>query len=126
MTFIAEEVRELLADIGFRRLEDVIGRTELIEQISRGAEHLDDIDLNPLLVRVDSPYPPYCTQLGRNEPPQSLDHAFISEAPGFFERGEKRQLDFVVRNTHRAIARAPRRSSCAGSVRAAWPMASSA
>jgi glutamate synthase (NADPH/NADH) large chain len=103
MTFIAEEVRELLGQIGFRRLEEVIGRTELIEQISRGAEHLDDLDLNPLLVRVDSPYPPYCTQLGRNEPPQSLDHAFINEAPGFFERGEKRQLDFVVRNTHRAI-----------------------
>jgi len=103
MTFIAEEVRELLADIGYRRLEEVIGRTELIEQISRGAEHLDDLDLNPLLVRVDSPYPSYCTQLGRNEPPLSIDHAFINEAPGFFERGEKRQLDFVVRNTHRAI-----------------------
>jgi glutamate synthase (NADPH/NADH) large chain len=103
MTFIAEEVREILAQIGFRRLEEIIGRTELIEQISRGAEHLDDLDLNPLLVRVDSFYPPYCTQLGRNEPPQSLDHAFIAEAPGFFERGEKRQLDFVVRNTNRAI-----------------------
>jgi glutamate synthase (NADPH/NADH) large chain len=103
MTFIAEEVREILAQIGFRRLEDIIGRTDLIEQISRGAEHLDDLDLNPLLVRVDSPYPAYCTQLGRNEPPQSLDHQFIDEAPGFFERGEKRQLDFNVRNTDRAI-----------------------
>ncbi len=36
--------------IGFRPLEDIIGRTDLIEQISRGAEHLDDLDLNPLLV----------------------------------------------------------------------------
>ncbi|MGD9814863.1 MAG: glutamate synthase large subunit [Hyphomonadaceae bacterium] len=103
MSFIAEEVREILAQIGFRRLEEIIGRTDLIEQISRGAEHLDDLDLNPLLVRVDSPYPPYCTQLGRNEPPQSLDHQFPAEAPAFFERGEKRQLDFAVRNTSRAI-----------------------
>ncbi|MBX9746018.1 MAG: glutamate synthase large subunit, partial [Hyphomonadaceae bacterium] len=103
MTFIAEEVREILAQIGFRRLEDIIGRTDLIEQISRGAEHLDDLDLNPLLVRVDSPYPPYCTQLTRNEPPQALDHEFIAQAPAFFERGEKRQLDFTVRNTQRAI-----------------------
>src|SRR5690606_15228577 len=52
---------------------------------------------------VDSPYPSYCTQLGRNEPPGSLDHEFIAEAPAFFERGEKRQLDFAVRNTQRAI-----------------------
>jgi glutamate synthase (NADPH/NADH) large chain len=103
MSFIAEEVREILALIGFRRLEDIIGRTDLIEQISRGAEHLDDLDLNPLLVRVDSPYPPYCTLLGRNEPPPSLDRHFVAEAPAFFERGEKRQLDFVVRNTDRAI-----------------------
>ncbi|QGZ93935.1 glutamate synthase large subunit [Terricaulis silvestris] len=103
MTFIAEEVREILAMIGFRRMEDIIGRTDLIEQISRGSEHLDDLDLNPLLVRVDSPYPPYCTQLGRNEPPQALDHDFLTQASAFFERGEKRQLDFNVRNTDRAI-----------------------
>jgi glutamate synthase (NADPH/NADH) large chain len=103
MSFIAEEVREILAMIGFRRLEEIIGRTDLIEQISRGAEHLDDLDLNPLLVRVNSQYPSHCTQLGRNEPPPSLDHDFIDQAPGFFARGEKKQLEFNVRNTHRAI-----------------------
>ncbi len=103
MSFIAEEVREILALIGFRRLEEIIGRTDLIEQISRGSEHLDDLDLNPLLVRVDSPYPSYSTQLGRNEPPQALDHEFLDQAPGFFERGEKKQLVFTVRNTQRAI-----------------------
>jgi glutamate synthase (NADPH/NADH) large chain len=103
MSFVAEEVREILALLGFRRLEEVIGRTDLIEQISRGAEHLDDLDLNPLLVRVDSPYPAYCNQLDRNEPPLSLDHQILDNAAGFFERGEKRQLDFAVRNTQRAI-----------------------
>jgi len=103
MSFVAEEVREILALIGFKRLEDIIGRTDLIEQISRGAEHLDDLDLNPLLVRVDSPHPPFCAQTGRNEPPLSLDHEMLANAAGFFERGEKRQLDFAVRNTQRAI-----------------------
>ncbi len=103
MTFIAEEVRELLALLGFRRLDELIGRTDLIAQISRGAEHLDDIDLNPLLVRVDSPHPPYCTRVGRNEPPASLDEEVIRNAQAFFEQGEKRQLDFAVRNTQRAI-----------------------
>jgi glutamate synthase (NADPH/NADH) large chain len=103
MSFIAEEVREILAELGFRSLQEIIGRTDLIRQISRGAEHLDDLDLNPLLVRVDSPYPAYCTQAERNEPPASLDHEFLKNAAGFFERGEKRQLDFAVRNTQRAI-----------------------
>ena len=103
MTFIAQEVREILAQLGFHRLDEIIGRTDLIAQISRGAEHLDDIDLNPLLVRVDSPHPPYCTRQGRNEPPPSLDEEIIRNASAFFESGEKLQLDFAVRNTQRAI-----------------------
>jgi len=52
-SFIAEEVREILASLGYKRLEDVVGRTDLLAQVSRGGEHLDDLDLNPLLVRAD-------------------------------------------------------------------------
>ena len=52
-SFIAEEVREILASLGLRTLDDVIGRTDLLYQMSRGAEELDDLDLNPLLVQAD-------------------------------------------------------------------------
>ena len=38
MNFIAEEVREILATLGFRSLNEVIGRTDLLGQISRGAD----------------------------------------------------------------------------------------
>jgi glutamate synthase (NADPH/NADH) large chain len=103
MTFVAEEVREILSQIGFRSLREIIGRTDLITQISRGAAHLDDIDLNPLLVRVDSPHPPHNVQTARAEPAPSLDEEILKNAAAFFESGEKRQLDFAVRNTHRAI-----------------------
>jgi glutamate synthase (NADPH/NADH) large chain len=103
MTFVAEEVRELLAEMGFRSLNEIIGRTDLIEQISRGAEHLDDLDLNPLLVRVDSPHPPYCTQVERNEGKPTLDAQIVRDGAPFFERGEKIQLTYAVRNTQRAI-----------------------
>ncbi|MEJ0060320.1 MAG: glutamate synthase-related protein [Terricaulis sp.] len=103
MTFVAEEVRELLAEMGFRSLNEIIGRTDLIEQISRGAEHLDDLDLNPLLVRVDSPHPPYCTQVERNEGKPTLDAQIVRDGAPFFERGDKIQLTYAVRNTQRAI-----------------------
>ncbi len=52
-SFIAEEVREILASLGVRRLLDVVGRTDLLHQVSRGRHHLDDLDLNPLLVQAD-------------------------------------------------------------------------
>ncbi|MCS6890635.1 MAG: glutamate synthase large subunit [Rhodovarius sp.] len=103
-SFIAEEVREILASLGFRRLEEVIGRTDLLRQVSRGSEDLDDLDLNPLLVKVDGgPYPPYCTLEGRNEVPETLDADMIRDAAPLFQRGEKMQLTYNIRNTHRAI-----------------------
>jgi glutamate synthase (NADPH) large chain len=103
-SFIAEEVREILASLGFRRLEDVIGRTDLLCQISRGAEELDDLDLNPLLVQADpGNYARYSTQKGRNEVPETLDARIEKDAVALLDHGEKLQLTYNVRNTMRSI-----------------------
>ena len=53
-TFIATEVREILAKLGFKSLNDIIGRTDLLRQVSKGSPNLDDLDLNPLFVQADS------------------------------------------------------------------------
>ena len=105
MTFIAEEVRDILARLGFRSLDDVIGRTELLRQVSRGAEHLDDLDLNPILAKVDADDSERRFSLStfRNEVPDSLDAQIIKDAAAVFSRGEKMQLTYSVRNTHRAV-----------------------
>jgi glutamate synthase (NADPH) large chain len=105
MTFIAEEVREILAKLGFRSLDEVIGRTELLRQVSRGAEHLDDLDLNPILAKVDAPDSArrFNIKGNRNEVPDSLDAQMIHDAAPVFERREKMQLTYNVRNTHRAV-----------------------
>ncbi|MBB4640394.1 glutamate synthase large subunit [Rhizorhapis suberifaciens] len=105
MTFIAEEVREILARLGCRSLDEVVGRTELLKQVSRGAEHLDDLDLNPILAKVDASEAERRFSLStfRNEVPDSLDAQMIADAQAVFERGEKMQLTYTVRNTHRAV-----------------------
>jgi glutamate synthase (NADPH/NADH) large chain len=105
MTFIAEEVREILARLGYRSLDEVIGRTELLRQVSRGAEHLDDLDLNPILAKVDAPDDQrrFNIEGWRNEVPDSLDAQMIADTKAVFERGEKMQLTYTVRNTHRAV-----------------------
>jgi glutamate synthase (NADPH/NADH) large chain len=103
-SFVAEEVREILASLGMRRLTDVIGRTDLLQQVSRGSEDLDDLDLNPLLVQADAgPHASYCTLEGRNEVPETLDAEMIRDADALFRHGEKMQLQYNIRNTHRAI-----------------------
>jgi glutamate synthase (NADPH/NADH) large chain len=103
-TFVAEEVREILASLGVRSLEEIVGRTDLLMQVSRGGEHLDDLDLNPLLVKADPGLnKPYCTVVGRNEVPDTLDAQIVRDAAPMLERGEKMQLTYTVQNTSRAI-----------------------
>jgi glutamate synthase (NADPH/NADH) large chain len=105
MTFIAEEVREILARLGFKSLDEIIGRTELLRQVSRGAEHLDDLDLNPVLAKVDADDDNrrFSLDTWRNEVPDSLDAQMIKDAAPVFARGERMQLTYTVRNTHRAV-----------------------
>ncbi|NWH08141.1 MAG: glutamate synthase large subunit [Alphaproteobacteria bacterium] len=103
-SFIAEEVREILASLGFRSLRQVIGRTDLLVQVSRGAAELDDLDLNPPLVQADpGPNPRFCTLEGRNEVPDTLDKQIIADAKRLLDGGEKMQLTYTVRNTNRTI-----------------------
>ncbi len=103
-SFVAEEVREILAQLGFRRLDDVIGRSDLLTQVSRGAPHLDDLDLNPLLVIADpGDTGRICTVVGRNPVPDTLDAQMIEDARMLFADGEKMQLTYNVRNVQRAI-----------------------
>jgi glutamate synthase (NADPH) large chain len=103
-SFVAEEVRETLAQLGAKTLNEVIGRTDLLAQVNRGSRHLDDLDLNPLLAQADpGEYPRYCTLDGRNEVPDTLDAQMIKDAKALFDIGEKMQLTYSVRNTHRAV-----------------------
>jgi glutamate synthase (NADPH/NADH) large chain len=103
-TFIAEEVREILASLGARSLNEVIGRTDLLFQVSRGSPHLDDLDLNQILAQADpGDYPRYSTLEGRNEVPDTLDAQFLKDARPLLEDGEKMQLAYNIRNTYRAI-----------------------
>ena len=104
ITFYAQEVRELLASIGARSLDEVIGRADLLTQVSRGAAHLDDLDLNPLLIRVDGAETiAYDREKPRNEVPDTLDAEIVKDAARFLNDGEKMQLSYAVRNTHRTI-----------------------
>jgi glutamate synthase (NADPH) large chain len=103
-SFIAEEVREILASLGLRSLEEAIGRTDLLHQISRGSADLDDLDLNPILAQVDTGgHPRFFAIQGRNEVPDTLDARMIQDAQAALCEGEKMQLAYNVRNVHRAV-----------------------
>ena len=104
ITFYAQEVREVLASIGARSLDEVIGRADLLSQVSRGAAHLDDLDLNPMLITVDEAHAiSYDRDRARQSVPDTLDAQIVADAQPFFKDGEKMQLSYAVQNTHRTI-----------------------
>ncbi len=104
ITFYAEEVREVLASIGARSLDEVIGRADLLGQVSRGSAHLDDLDLNPLLITVDgSDKIVYDRNRPRTEVPDTLDAQIVTDAERFLKQGEKMQLSYAVQNTQRTV-----------------------
>ncbi len=104
ITFYAQEVREVLASIGARSLDEVIGRADLLTQVSRGSAHLDDLDLNPMLITVGAAGRQRFDRMRpRNEVPDTLDAEIVRDAARFLNDGEKMQLHYTVQNTHRSV-----------------------
>ncbi len=104
ITFYAQEVQEVLASIGARSLDEVIGRADLLTQVSRGSAHLDDLDLNPLLISAsEAGAITYDRNRERQAVPDTLDAQIVKDAQPFFKDGEKMQLSYAVQNTHRTV-----------------------
>ena len=103
-SFIAEDVRRILASLGVRSLDEIVGHTDLLKQVGRGSEDLDDLDLNPLLVKADpGEFARHCVIEGRNEVPDTLDTRMLQDARAALDEREKMQIAYNVRNTHRAV-----------------------
>jgi glutamate synthase domain-containing protein 2/glutamate synthase domain-containing protein 1/glutamate synthase domain-containing protein 3 len=104
--FVAEEVRRIMASLGIRRFEDMIGRTELLEG-SKAIEHWKarGVDVSHLLHR---PELPEGTTLHRTQAPppvleDALDHELILRAEPAIARGEHVRIDAKVRNVNRCV-----------------------
>jgi glutamate synthase (NADPH/NADH) large chain len=102
-SFIAEEVRELLASLGARNLDEIVGRTDLLRQVRRGGAHLDDLDLNPLLVRVEAAEKKSWAEKGRAEVSPTLDARVLNDAWAFLDRGQTSELSYPISNVMRTI-----------------------
>ena len=103
-SFVAEEAREILASLGFTSFNEIIGRSDLLTQVSRGSEDLVDLDLNTLLAQSDAgSNARYFTLDGRNEVPETLDAQMLKDAHTALENGEKIQLTYAISNTMRSI-----------------------
>ena len=103
-SFIAQEVREILSSLGFKNLNEVIGRTDLLRQVSKGSPNLDDLDLNPLFVQADpGTNKRYCETPIINEVPDTLDQKIWPEIESLINRKLPLENVYSIENTDRAV-----------------------
>ena len=102
-TFLAQEVREYLASMGFTRLDDIVGHTELIITRKPSNEKEASLDFSRLLARVETKCPPHHTTQQKHELEDVLDRQVIRAAQNAIERGDEINLDYAIRNTDRAV-----------------------
>ena len=103
-SFIAEEVREILAKLGFNNLNQIIGRTDFLKQVSKGSSNLDDLDLNPLFVQADpGENKRYCENSFINEVPDTIDQKIWPEIKELIENNQEIRKEYKIENTNRAV-----------------------
>jgi len=106
-TFLAEQVREYLAEIGVRKLKDIIGRTDLIETLTPavggGSEKWQTIDFSRLLYRPDTDKSLFWDRSSFTTVSGVKDEEIIKAAAPAIERQEEVNLDYTIRNTDRAV-----------------------
>ena len=103
-TFIASEVREILAELGYKSLNDIIGRTDLLMQVNKASPNLDDLDLNPLFVQADSGNNKrYCENPSINKVPDTLDQEIWPEIEKALDNSETIKKEYIIKNTNRAV-----------------------
>ncbi len=102
-TFLAQEVREYLASMGYTRLEDIVGHTELIVTRQPRNDKEASLDFGRLLNREEGHCTLYCTTRQKHELDDVLDRQIIRAAQGAIERGDEMNLDYAIRNTDRAV-----------------------
>ncbi|NOZ48421.1 MAG: glutamate synthase large subunit [Chloroflexi bacterium] len=103
-SFIAQEIRELLAELGVRHLDDVIGHTELLEQTHSGNPTLDSLDLSPLLAQPDVPVPYHFVKSPNHDDPNELGNRLAEAVVAAITLGElpfRREL--AIRNIDRTV-----------------------
>ena len=102
--FLAQEVREYLAEMGFTRLDDIVGRTDLID-IARSASGSKAalLDFSHLLHQVDNGSSLHHTTEQRHDIDHVLDVSLIAAAQDALENRKEVSLEYAIANTDRSV-----------------------
>lgn len=106
MYFVAQELREIMAQLGFRTIDEMVGQVQKLDR-TKAMEHYKaaGIDLSPILHQVDVPLGTkfHNTQKQQHDVEKSIEFEILEKAHPALFRKEKTILDFPIHNTDRAV-----------------------
>jgi len=105
--FVAEEMREIMAELGFRTVNEMIGRTDVLD-FQNADDHwkAQGLDFSRLLHRQesgDADEPVYCDRKQDHGLEKALDHQLIAQAKPALDEQEKVQIDLPISNANRTV-----------------------
>nr|WP_315490437.1 glutamate synthase-related protein [uncultured Rhodoferax sp.] len=104
--FIAEEVRQIMAQLGIRKFDDLIGRSDLLD-MRKGIEHwkASGLDFSRLFAQPQVPadVPRYQTLEQDHGLEKALDNVLIAKCRAAIDKGEKVQFMEAARNVNRSV-----------------------
>ena len=104
--YIAEEVREYLAALGLRSLEEAIGRVDLVDT-AQAIDHwkASGLDLTPILVAPELPEGAvrYCITEQDHGLDRALDHAFLEQCRPAIDGGTRVEAELAITNVNRTV-----------------------
>ncbi len=102
--FVAEQVRELMAQLGYRTMNEMIGEVDRLET-RKSINHwkASGLDLSDLLYKSDLPHDRHHTGKQEHGLERALDMKLLELAEPALARGEKVEIDLPIRNTNRTV-----------------------
>ncbi|MEK7214356.1 MAG: glutamate synthase large subunit, partial [Chloroflexota bacterium] len=104
--FVAEELRQIMAQLGFRTINEMVGRVDMLDG-SHAVDHwkLRGLDFSHLLhrPRVPAGIATYCKQSQHHGLEHALDNRLIEFAQPALDRGEKVSVDLELHNSNRTV-----------------------
>jgi glutamate synthase domain-containing protein 2/glutamate synthase domain-containing protein 1/glutamate synthase domain-containing protein 3 len=104
--FVAEELRKIMAQLGFRTINEMVGRVDKLDA-RKAVDHwkAKGLDLSAILHKPNVPasYGTYCSQKQNHNLDKALDHEIIAKAAPAIERAEKVEFEQRIRNVNRTV-----------------------
>jgi glutamate synthase (NADPH) large chain len=104
---VAEEARQIMADLGFRTINEMVGRVDALE-MQEAIDHwkADGIDLSSILTPAEKPHPDtgtYCTESQDHGLEEALDMKLLELAQSALEGSEPVNIELPIINTDRTV-----------------------